>query len=161
VGALGTTPPGSHVLQSTWPFALRYSDAAFGDAQLRATLVLALWAIGGGLLCGAMLILIGARARRAHPRLTPWLIAAGPSAAIPGSAFLAPICPWSASRAYPTSFNTAPAGYSASSIFKGAKLFAPHCASCHGREGRGDGGAGRFLRVKPSALTADHVDSHT
>src|SRR5262249_23458118 len=28
VGALGTTPPGSHVLQPTWPFALRYSDAA-------------------------------------------------------------------------------------------------------------------------------------
>jgi len=77
VGALGTTPPGLHVLQPTWPFAVRYSDAAFGDAELRGRLALAMWAIGGGLLCGALLTLIGAKARRAHPRLTPWLIAAG------------------------------------------------------------------------------------
>src|SRR5262249_13444777 len=60
VGALGTLPPGAHVLQPTWPFVVRYSNAAFGDAELRAALVLALWAVGGGLLCGAMMILIGA-----------------------------------------------------------------------------------------------------
>ena len=161
VGALGTLPPGSHVLQPTWPFALRYSDAAFGDAQLRATLVPALWAIGGGLLCGAMLILIGAQARRAHPRLTPWLIAAGATVAIAGVAYFAPTLTLVTVEAYPTSFYVAPTGYSASSIVQGAKLFATHCASCHGREGRGDGRAGRFLRVKPSDLTADHVDSHT
>src|SRR5262249_60552578 len=82
VGALGTLPPGAHVLQPTWPFAVRYSNAAFGDAELRVTLVLALWAVGGGLLCGAMLILIGARARRAHPRLAPWLMAVGATVAI-------------------------------------------------------------------------------
>jgi copper resistance protein D len=161
VGALGTLPPASHVLQPTWPFAVRYSDAAFGDAQLRATLVPALWAIGGGLLCGAMLILIGAQVRRAHPRLTPWLIAAGATVAIAGVAYFAPTLTLVTVEAYPTSFYVAPTGYSASSIVQGAKLFATHCASCHGREGRGDGRAGRFLRVKPSDLTADHVDSHT
>ena len=161
VGALGTTPPGSHVLQPSWPFALRYSHAAFGDAELRATLVPALWAIGGGLLCGVMLILIGAQARRAHPRLTPWLIAAGATVAIAGVAYFAPILTLVTVEAYPTSFYVAPTGYSASSIVQGGRLFATHCASCHGREGRGDGWAGRFLRVKPSDLTADHVDSHT
>src|SRR5262249_7788276 len=46
VGALGTLPPGAHVLQPTWPFAVRYSNAAFGDAELRAALVLALWGLG-------------------------------------------------------------------------------------------------------------------
>ena len=161
VGALGTTPPGLHVLQPTWPFAVRYSDAAFGDTELRAALALAMWAIGVGLLCGAMLILIGAKARRAHPRLTPWLIAAGTAVAIACVANFAPTLTLATVEAYPTSFYIAPTGYSASSIVRGAKLFATHCASCHGREGRGDAPAGRFLRVKPSDLTADHVYGHT
>src|SRR5262249_36798606 len=43
VGALGTLPPGAHVLQPTWPFAVRYSNAAWGDAcRARAG------AVGGG-----------------------------------------------------------------------------------------------------------------
>src|SRR5262249_54399350 len=49
----------------------------------------------------------------------------------------------------------------ASSIVRGAQLFATHCASCDGREGRAEGPAGRFLRAKPSDLTADHVYGHT
>jgi mono/diheme cytochrome c family protein len=161
VGALGTTPPGLHVLQPTWPFAVRYSDAAFGDAELHARIALAMWAIGGGLLCGALLTLIGAKVRRAQPRLTPWLIAAGAAVAIACVAHFAPTLTLATVEAYPTSFYIAPTGYSASSIVQGAKLFATHCASCHGREGRGDGPAGRFLRVKPSDLTADHVYGHT
>jgi len=161
VGALGTAPPGLHVLQPTWPFAVRYSDAAFGDAELHATIALAMWAIGGGLLCGALLTLIGAKVRRAQPRLTPWLIAAGAAVAIACVAHFAPTLTLATVEAYPTSFYIAPTGYSASSIVQGAKLFATHCASCHGREGRGDGPAGRFLRVKPSDLTADHVYGHT
>jgi len=161
VGALGTAPPGLHVLQPTWPFAVRYSDAAFGDAELHARIALAMWAIGGGLLCGALLTLIGAKVRRAQPRLTPWLIAAGAAVAIACVAHFAPTLTLATVEAYPTSFYIAPTGYSASSIVQGAKLFATHCASCHGREGRGDGPAGRFLRVKPSDLTADHVYGHT
>jgi putative copper resistance protein D len=161
VGALGTTPPGLHVLQPTWPFAVRYSGAAFSDAELHATIALAMWAISGGLLCGALLTLIGAKVRRTHPRLTPWLIAAGAAVAIACVAHFAPTLTLATVEAYPTSFYIAPTGYSASSIVRGAKLFATHCASCHGREGRGDGPAGRFLRVKPSDLTADHVYGHT
>jgi len=161
VGALGTTPPGLHVLQPTWPFAVRYGDAAFGDAELHATIALAMWAIGGGLLCGALLTLIGAKVRRTHPPLTPWLIAVGTAVAVACVAHFAPTLTLATVEAYPTSFYIAPTGYSASSIVRGAKLFATHCVSCHGREGRGDGPAGRFLRVKPSDLTADHVYGHT
>src|SRR5262249_56559682 len=108
---LGTTPPGSHVLQPSWPFALRYSDAAFDDAQLRATLVPALWAIGGGLLCGAMLIVIGAQARRAHPRLTPWLIAAGAARALARPAHFAPLLTLVTVEAHPTTLFVAPTRY--------------------------------------------------
>jgi mono/diheme cytochrome c family protein len=108
-----------------------------------------------------LLILIGAKTRHAHPRLTPWLIAAGTAVAIACVAHFAPTLTLATVEAYPTSFYIAPTGYSASSIVRGAKLFATHCASCHGREGRGDGPAGRFLRVTPSDLTADHVYGHT
>ena len=38
---------------------------------------------------------------------------------------------------------------------EGQKLYATHCASCHGDKGRGDGVAGKALPVKP----ADHTDA--
>jgi putative copper export protein/mono/diheme cytochrome c family protein len=164
VGALGTTPPGAHV-QPLWPLALRYSDAAFGDPELRAKLVPALWAIGGGVLLGTGLIVGGVVARRLAwlplPRPRAWLIAAGSGIAIACVAYFAPVLRLATVEAYPTSFHVSPTGYSANSIMQGVSLFATHCASCHGRQGRGDGPAGRFFRVKPSDLTADHVYAHS
>jgi putative copper export protein/mono/diheme cytochrome c family protein len=164
VGALGTAPPGAHV-QPLWPLALRYSDAAFDDPELRGKLVTALWAIGGGVLLGAGLILGGVLARRLSwlplPRPRAWLIAAGSGIAIACVAYFAPTLRLATVEAYPTSFHVSPTGYSASSIVQGASLFATHCASCHGRQGRGDGPAGRFFRVKPSDLAADHVYAHS
>ena len=160
VGALGTTPPGSHV-QPTWPFAIRYSDAAFSDPDLRDGLVLALWTSGIGVLFGGLLMLIGATLRRFNRWLVASLIAAGGAVAVSGAIHVAPFLSLLAVEAYPTSFYASPTGYSASSIRHGADLFATHCAVCHGRRGRGDGPAGRFFRVKPSDLTADHVYGHT
>jgi putative copper export protein/mono/diheme cytochrome c family protein len=160
VGALGTTPPGSHV-QPTWPFAIRYSDAAFGDPDLRDGLVLALCTSGIGVLFGGLLVLIGATLRRFNRWLVASLIAAGGAVAVSGVIHVAPFLSLLAVEAYPTSFYASPTGYSASSIRHGADLFATHCAACHGRRGRGDGPAGRFFRVKPSDLTADHVYGHT
>ena len=160
VGALGTTPPGSHV-QPTWPFALRYSDAAFSDPDLRDGLVLALWTGGIGVLFGGLLMLIGATLLRFNRWLVASLIAAGGAVAVSGVIHVAPFLRLLTVEAYPTSFYASPTGYSASSIRHGADLFATHCAACHGRRGRGDGPAGRFFRVKPSDLTADHVYGHT
>jgi putative copper export protein/mono/diheme cytochrome c family protein len=158
VGGLGVTPPGLHV-QPSWPFAVRYSDAVFGDPGFRAKLVPALWTIGGGLLLSVLLIVIGAMARRLRWRLMAWLMAAG--GAVACVAYVAPTLSLATVEAYPTSFYVSPTGYSASSIVQGANLFATHCASCHGQQGRGDGPAGRFLRLQPSDLTADHVYGHT
>jgi mono/diheme cytochrome c family protein len=47
-----------------------------------------------------------------------------------------------------------PVSDSASSIARGGKLFQTHCASCHGRGGRGDGPASRRLDPKPADLKA-------
>jgi putative copper resistance protein D len=160
VGALGTAPPGSHV-QPTWPFSVRFSAVAFSDPDLLDGLVLALWTGGVGALFGILLMLIGATLRRFNRYLRASLIAAGGAAAVAGVVHVAPFLSLIAVEAYPTSFHVSPTGYSAASIVHGADLFATHCAACHGRRGRGDGPAGRFFRVKPSDLTADHVYDHT
>jgi putative copper export protein/mono/diheme cytochrome c family protein len=160
VGALGTTPPGSHV-QPAWPFAVRFSDAAFSDPSLRGGLVLALWTGGVGVLLGGLLMLIGAASWRLNRWLRASLVAAGGVVSAAGVIHVAPSLSMVAVEAYPTSFHVSPTGYSAASIVHGADLFAIHCAACHGRRGRGDGPAGRFFRVKPSDLTADHVYDHT
>jgi mono/diheme cytochrome c family protein len=155
LAALGTTQPASHV-QPIWPFAVRLSDAAFADPQLRGKLLLALWAIIGGVLLAALSIVVGLFFRR----LRWWLIATGGGLAIAAVILFAPTLGVLTIEAYPTSFYVSPTGYSAASIVRGAELFTTHCASCHGRQGRGDGPAGRFFRVKPSDLTADHVYGH-
>jgi putative copper resistance protein D len=156
VGALGTTPPGAHV-QPTWPFPIRFSDAAFDDPTLRAEIMLALWAIAGGVMLGVLLIVFGLVIRR---RRWP-LVVAGCAVAVASLVYVARTLSLLTVEAYPTSFHVSPTGYSAGSIVQGAELFATHCASCHGRQGRGDGPAGRFFRVKPSDLTADHIYSHS
>jgi mono/diheme cytochrome c family protein len=155
LAAFGTTQPASHV-QPIWPFALRLSDAAFADPQLRGKLLLALSAIAGGVLLALLAIVVGLLIRR----LRWWLIATGGGLAIAAVILFAPTLGVLTIEAYPTSFYVSPTGYSAGSIVRGAELFATHCASCHGRQGRGDGPAGRFFRVKPSDLTADHVYGH-
>ena len=112
---------------------------------------------------GILLILIAVTARRSRPWPMPWvawLIAAGAAIAA-GVVHVAPTLRLVTVEAYPTSFYVSPTRYSASSIVQGADLFATHCASCHGPRGRGDGRAGRFFRVKPSDLTADHVYGHS
>jgi putative copper resistance protein D len=156
VGALGTMPPGLHA-QPTWPFAVRYSDAAFGDPELGPKLVQALWSIGGGVLLGGALIVVGVMARRWRWRL----IAAAGVIAVACVAYVAPTLGTLTVEAFPTSYLASPTGYAASSIVRGADVFATYCASCHGRRGRGDGPAARFFRVKPPDLTADHVYGHT
>ena len=119
--------------------------------------MLALWTGGIGVLFGGLLMLIGATLLRFNRWLVASLIAAGGAVAVSGVIHVAPFLRLLTVEAYPTSFYASPTGYSASSIRHGADLFATHCAACHGRRGRGDGPAGRFFRVKPSDLTADHV----
>jgi hypothetical protein len=140
-----------------WPFAVRYSDAAFADPQFYSKLTLALCAIAGALLAGGVLILFGLMARR----LRAWILTSGALVIIGFIGYFGPALMPLAVEAFPTTYYRSPTGYSAASIVQGAAHYATHCAACHGRTGRGDGPGGRFLRVKPSDLTADHVYSHT
>jgi putative copper resistance protein D len=156
IGALGTMPPGA-VVQPSWPFALRLSDAALGDPPLRATLVPALWTIAGGTVLAVAAILVGLCVRRSRW----WLIAAAGAIAVALALFVLPALRVLTVEAYPTTYYRSPTAYSAGSILRGADLFTTYCAACHGRQGRGDGPAGRFFRVKPADLTADHVYGHT
>ena len=48
--------------------------------------------------------------------------------------------------------NPVPAAATAESAASGAKLYGRYCASCHGKEGKGDGLAGAKLDPKPSNL---------
>jgi mono/diheme cytochrome c family protein len=156
IGVLGVVLLAPQVLP-TWPFAVRFSGAAFGDPELRANLLPALWSIAGGLALGGAVIVVGVVVRR----LRWYAVAAGVAIAAASVAGFAPVLSVLTVEAFPTTFYRSPTSYSASSIVHGAELFATHCASCHGKSGRGDGPAGRFFRTKPSDLTADHVYGHT
>ena len=121
--------------QPTWPFAVRVSGAAFGDPELRAKLLPALWSIAAGLALGGVVIVVGVVVRR----LRWYAVPAGLAIAAASVAAFAPVLSVLAVEAFPTTFYRSPTSYSASSIVRGAELFATHCASCHGKSGRGDG----------------------
>lgn len=56
--------------------------------------------------------------------------------------------------AVPTSFHRSPSHFDATSIDRGLALYAQHCASCHGTDGRGEGPAAASLAVWPPTLSA-------
>ena len=39
------------------------------------------------------------------------------------------------------------------SILRGKKLYAKHCAGCHGKDAKGDGFVGKSFNIKPANLT--------
>ncbi len=75
--------------------------------------------------------------------------------------FAAPHLRLVAVPAYPTSFYTSLTDFDAFGIARGARLFARHCAACHGAEGDGDGEQARGLEIPPADLTASHLWQHS
>jgi putative copper resistance protein D len=63
--------------------------------------------------------------------------------------------------AYPTTYARSPVPYTSSSVSSGQRLFAEHCAVCHGARGRGDGPAADSLLQRPADLAAPHTGDHT
>ena len=144
VGVLGTTPPAAHT-QSLWPFPLRLSVAALDDPASRLPALLVLAAALGG----AAAFLLGLLARR----LRRPAFAAGTVFILLAASRLGPFTV----AAFPTSFQASPTGFSARSIAAGSSLFAQHCASCHGAQGRGDGPAAEELTPPPPDLTGADI----
>jgi putative copper export protein/mono/diheme cytochrome c family protein len=150
VGALGTTPPALHT-QPVWPLPFRLDlDAVPPEPSLRGT----------AMLHGAMVVLglaaVAAALLQRRWRLPLALVGIG---LVIGFGRL-PLS-WMLEPAYPTSFEHSPIAYGASSIERGAAVYARHCVLCHGAEGRGDGPAARDLPVKPADLTAAHLLAHS
>lgn len=146
-GMLATTPPGLH-FQPWWPFPLRLSAEALQDPDRLKEVLLA--AVVSGI--GALLMFAGLWYRRVR-----WLSLATGLVLI---AYVAPSFRLLAVDAFPTTFYRSPTGYSVESVAHGGRLFAAHCAACHGPGGRGDGPAAASVAIKPADLTSGHLYDH-
>lgn len=67
------------------------------------------------------------------------------------------VAPWRSpavllAPAVPTSFHASATGFSVESIALGAKVYAGHCAACHGVDGRGEGPRAGLLRRWPPTV---------
>lgn len=140
---LGTMEPGMH-MQPNWPFSLRPDGFAFADPDLRAEVLGGIgWCVGA-----VVLLCAGLRWRWA------WL-------GVPLALWLGvPHLDLLLVPAYPTSYWMEPDAPSDSSIARGAALYPPHCAVCHGAGGKGDGPLAKTLPIPPADLTAAHLWDH-
>jgi mono/diheme cytochrome c family protein/uncharacterized membrane protein len=147
-GVLLTQPPAMHE-QPTWPFPYQFSLVTQSDPDLRNETLL-----GATLAIAAFALLCVAVAWRGA-RLVAF-------AAAMGIAWLSwPHLSLLLIPAYPTSFYHSPTGFTAASIARGKELFAQHCVSCHGEEGRGNGPLAKNLPIPPADLTAAHLFGHS
>jgi len=127
VGVLGITVPAAH--QSTlWPFAHTLSWAPARESAVTLGLVLAAVLVA---VAGLVSLIVGAR-RRAWRPAAAGLIGVG--ASVIAAAWLLAV------PAYPTTYATSPVRYTTAAIADGARLFAAHCAACHGIDSRSTDG---------------------
>ncbi len=152
-GVLTELPPAMHA-QPDWPFGwLPSLEAAREDPDILREVTLA-----GAMAAAGLLFVLGGAAlarRRRWPGLT---------ACLAGLVMLAAAAPHAAPLlvpAVPTVFYRSPTGFSTAAILAGQALYGPHCAACHGAQGRGDGAAGRALAVPPANLTQAHLWMHS
>lgn len=84
-------------------------------------------------------------------------------AALSGAGFLsAAVALWYLSvPAFPDTYKRSEVPYLTLSIAKGMAQFEPHCSSCHGTGGLGDGALAAGLAKPPADLSAPHTALHT
>ncbi len=146
---LASTVPGVHQ-DPVWPFSWQFSVVTMReDPELRQEVFVSLLAIGAGVLFLAAALLWRRFRLSAVIALSAIIAWRGPSLSL------------LTTKAYPTSFQTSPTGFSAASIAHGQALFMQNCVTCHGPEGEGDGPAAPGLRIRPTDLTQPHVFEHT
>jgi putative copper export protein/mono/diheme cytochrome c family protein/peroxiredoxin len=150
VALMTITPPARHQ-QPTWPLSFR----------LTLDNLVAAPDVGAQVLVGsqvAVLGLVALLASLALQRLRLPMLAGGAVVLVGGLAIAVPPL---VSDAYPTTFQRPEIAYQAASIGEGERLFAHHCAACHGPRGAGDGPAAATLQPRPPDLRAHHVALHT
>ncbi len=140
--ALGLT--GDSHGQPAWPWARRIAgETLLIDLGLARQVGLSVCAIGF-----AVLAVIAALAWR---RQRVVLLGAGAMALL--------VAPWPKASlllgpAMPTSFHTSPTRFSVDAIALGARVYAQHCAGCHGADGRGEGSLAATLAQWPPTLVS-------
>lgn len=150
VAAMGTTPPARHD-DPVWPFSFRLSGAALGDDPAGRARVFV----------GSQLAVVGASALLAALALRGRRISLLAGGAGLFGAGLVLACPPLVIDAYPTTYLQPAVTYHASSIVRGARLYAQHCAACHGAAGAGDGPVGARLPRPPADLRAARTTHHS
>jgi mono/diheme cytochrome c family protein len=126
-----------------WPFPARPSLENLADPEARQAVAIALLQLG----LAALLLAIAAVIRRG--RIVPVLVA------LTLIVLQAPSLELLLVDAYPTSYRTSPAGFTAASIAMGQDIFATSCVACHGKAGDGAGGSGDV-----ADLRQPHVWTH-
>lgn len=115
--------------QPAWPWSWRLAIETLAiDRALARALLQTVAALMAAVALGAVAI-VWRRARAVFGSLAVAALLIAPWA--DPSLLLAP--------AVPTSFHRSPTAFSATAIVEGGRLFAEHCASCHGAQARGDG----------------------
>lgn len=143
---LASSEPATHETP-VWPFSRQLSPGLLADPYARELLFFALLPS----LIAAALVAAGCWLWRpifwpALAGLVVCLVLAWPD-----------VEPLVTLPAYPTTFDTSPSGFAASSIVRGKVLFAADCAACHGTNGRGNGTLAASLSLPPGDLTAPHL----
>lgn len=140
--ALGLT--GDSHGQPAWPWARRVA----GETLL---IDLGLARQVGLSLCALVFAVLAITAALAWRRQRGVLLAAGALALV--------AAPWPSAAlllvpAAPTSFHASPTRFSVDAIALGARVYAQHCASCHGADGRGEGPLAASLAQWPPTLVS-------
>ncbi len=158
---LANTLPGKHAIIDHWPYPFRLSiDATWDEPGVQNFF----WA--GTLL---FILAIGIAAMGTLNRWNQSKRVILP--VIMGLVSLGIALPPLIIEAYPETYQKTPIPFDAISISKGATLFAEHCVSCHGPQGKGTGTAPELFVADPETgefppdptdlLTKTHTARHT
>lgn len=149
-GTLAALVPAAHD-RIDWPFGFRLAPQAAW--LLRADAIRLPMAVAAGVLVVGMATAGAAwrRSRRLAAVVAASSLVASVALAVPAVAV----------DAYPSTYRASAVAYEVSSVVTGSKLYAKHCASCHGINGRGDGALAANLKPQPANLTEPHLGWHT
>ena len=158
---LANTLPGKHAIVDNWPYFFRFSiDATWDEPGVQN-----LFWLGTLLLIAAVgVATIGTLNRWSKVKRVGIPV-------IMGLISLGVALPPMVIEAYPETYQKTPVPFDTISISNGAALFAKHCTSCHGPQGKGTGTApelfiadpvtGEFPPDPTDLLTKTHTARHT
>ncbi|SFL74297.1 CopD family protein [Nitrosomonas communis] len=149
---LANTLPAKHVLIENWPYPFRFSINATWEEPNVQELV---WTGAALLLIALLTIWLG---RKKNWTWKKRILVPGALMVIALAIALPPL----AIEAYPETYQKTPVPFDAISISNGSLLYAEHCASCHGPQGKGNGELADTLSTEPTdLLTKPHTARHT